>query len=884
MTRLWVRVLWVAFGVLAVSIIAIVGISAAALYTASFEPWRRAQAEVLLNDALGLNTKVSGTVEVGFGLTPRVVISDVSSERTEAVSDLKSASAKKVDFNVSLLSLFSGDAVLISLFVDGLSVDIDLPEGRTDRRPGDPGAFLHDFVRMPFSANLSLQNFRLNYQDRETGWNAQYKFDRFGVHRQARTVLVKGVGHIHDRPLELTGKIEPSGSSGNQHAFSFSAKQSGLTVELSGVYQTANLADTIDAAIKAHSASLSDLLDVYNVEHSFDGKGDLTFSLSGPLGAARISALDLSLTLGAGDTFLLTGSIDDAVKRSGIDLHMKSSLVPPPSTPGAQKPLYDLNITGFSGHIAGSIDALLVRDLRIVTSSLKAQLHEIGPISAERVWKDPQGRVGLYDVKVLAGPGERPTVRIRGNVKDVLKFQGVDLQGAIDFQTADALGLEAEDKAALLGRLQGNVAVSDADGSIGIESLKAQVTETDLLSMSVEFVFDDLRAKDELTFKTSLNIPSFKKFSAALGDDVEELGAATFDGTISGSDEHLKANGVTVVGKTTLTGTLVGSNADGRPLLTGSVSTPLLHLEDVEKIVSVRSVYITNSDDEDEGDQDVLDLSKIENTIEVDMQIEVEKIDGGGRDASKISGRVTYKDDVVGLDNVTMRYLGGKASTSGKINTRGGVNSFSLVGDVDDLRIGTVLKRLRLTVPVSGTLGMHFALTSKGDDADSISKSLGGHLAASLRHGKIGTSLLDLAGLNFPTWLFSRHSKSGEADLVCAIAPFSFVNGRGTTRSLVLETRDVQVRGAGYIDFGKNAISMRFRPRPLRAQFIDIVKPFSIKGSLSKPHLNLEGAPIAGLAAEVITFPLNLIGTLLEPLESGSSHVPCRRVGREVGR
>jgi hypothetical protein len=295
MTRVWVRALWVALGVLVVGIVAIVGISAAALYTEPFEPWRRAQAEALLSDALDLNTKVSGTVDVGFGLTPRIVISEVSSERTGAVSDLKSASAKRVDFNVSLLSLFSGDAVLTSLFVDGLSVDFDLPEGRTDRRPGEPGAFIHDFVRMPFSANLSLQNFALNYQDRETGWNAKYVFDRFGVHRQAGAVLVEGVGNIHDRPLELTGKIEPADKSGNQHALTFSAKQSGLTVEFSGFYQTVDSQDTIDAAVKAHSASLSDLLDVYNVEHSFDGKGDLTFNLSGPLGAAQISALDLSL-------------------------------------------------------------------------------------------------------------------------------------------------------------------------------------------------------------------------------------------------------------------------------------------------------------------------------------------------------------------------------------------------------------------------------------------------------------------------------------------------------------------------------------------------------------------------------------------------------------
>lgn len=882
--RVWLRVLLMACGAIAAIVTAIAAFGAAALYTKPFESWRRAQAEALLDEALDIETKVSGPVEVSFGLSPRVVISDVSSVRTQKVPDVKSISAKTVDFNASLLSLIGGDVVLTSLFVDGLRVDIELPEEDNDRTIGDPGALVHDFVRMPFSANLSLQNFQLNYKDRRTGWSASYVFDKFGVRRRNGAVVVEGVGRVHDLPLKLAGQVDSPRDGAGRHVFSISAEQSGLVVKFSGDYQTIDTKDIIKATVTARSELLGDLLDVYNVRHEFDGKGDLTFALSGPLGAARISALDLSLKFDAGDTFQLTGSIGDSVKQTGINLHMTSTLVPPPPTPDAQKPIYDLNITGFSGRIAGSSDALLVRDLHIVTSALKARLHEIGPISAERVWKDPQGRIGLYDVVVLAGPTERPGVRVRGNVKDILQFQGVDLKGEVDFQTANAFGLEAEDKAALLGRLQGNVAISDADGSIGIETLKAKVTETELLSMNIEFVLDDLRDKDELKFKSSLNIPSFKKFSAALGDDVEELGAVSFDGTMSGSDEHIKAEGVGLVGKTTLTGMLVGSNADGVPLLSGSVSTPLLHLGDVTKIISVRSVYIANTDEEDERDPDILDLSKIEHTSEVDMQIDVEKIDGGGTDASNVSGRVRYKDGVIGLDNVSMRYLGGKASTSGKINTRGDVNSFSLVGDIDDLRIGMVLKRLQFSFPVSGSLGMNFALTGKGGDVDSISKSLSGHLAASLHNGRIGTSLLDLAGLNFPTWLFARHGKNGEADLVCAIAPFSFVKGRGTTRPMVMETRDVQVRGAGFIDFEKNAIGMTFRPWPLRPQLVDIVKPFRITGSLSSPQLHMEGATVAKVAAEVITFPLNLVGTLIEPLEPGTHHVPCRRVARAAGR
>ena len=872
--RAW---LFTLLGLLGVAVVGLAALVAVALYTEPFEPWRRAQAEALLDDALEITTKVSGPVEVSLGLNPRVVISDVSSVDTRSLPDIKKLSARKVDFNASLLALLGGDVVIEALFVEGLRVDLELPEADEDHTATDPSAFIHDFVRLSFSDNLSLEDFRFNYADLESGWSASYLFRRLGVHRQNDSIVIDGVGKIDDLPLKLNGTIDPSTDQAGQHAFSVSGEQAGIKLQSSGVYRMKDEQDEIQAHVTAHSASLSTLLDVYNVRHDFDGTGDLTFRLDGPLGSAAVSALDLNLRFETGDTLQMTGNIGDAIKHSGIDVQLTGSLVPPPPVPGAKKPIYDLNVTGFSGRIAGSIDGLLVRDLRIATNSLKAQLHDIGPISAERVWKDPEGRIGLYDVVVLAGPAQRPSVRVQGDIKDILQFQGVSLKGEIDFKTADVVLLEAEDTASQLGRLQGELAISDADGSIGIETLKARVTGTDLISMNVAFIVDDLRAGDEIKLKTSLKIPSFKKFSAALGSDVEDLGAVSFEGNVSGADDFIEADGVSVVGKTTLTGKLIGSNADGIPLLKGSVSTPLLHLDDVRKIMSIRSVYLESRDDKDDGD-DGLDLSKIEKTIELDMNVDVEKIEGGRGDASSITGRVRYKDGEIALRDILMKYLGGRVSLHGKVITSDETNSFSLAGKVSRLRIGTVLQRLDLKYPISGILGMDFALEGKGKDKASISKTLTGQLAATLRNGKIGTGLIDLAGLNFPTWLFARHSRNGESELVCVVAPFSFHNGLGRTLSLVLETPDVQVRGAGFIDLGNQSISMQFRPQPLHSQLINIVKPFSIKGSLTAPRVRMEGSPAAKVATEVITFPLNLIGTLLEPLDQGTHHVPCRRV------
>jgi hypothetical protein len=65
---------------------------------------------------------------------------------------------------------------------------------------------------------------------------------------------------------------------------------------------------------------------------------------------------------------------------------------------------------------------VLVRDLHIVTSSVKAQLRYIGPITAERLYKNAQGQLGLYDLLVLACDPKNPCVRVTGTIKDVLEF------------------------------------------------------------------------------------------------------------------------------------------------------------------------------------------------------------------------------------------------------------------------------------------------------------------------------------------------------------------------------------------------------------------------------------------------------------------------------
>jgi hypothetical protein len=142
---------------------------------------------------------------------------------------------------------------------------------------------------------------------------------------------------------------------------------------------------------------LTKLLAVYDVKNDFEGNGTVTARLSGPVNSPKMTDIALKLAFENSDSVEMTGSVGNVVKIADFNLDLTGTLPPPASKEGEQKPFYDLGITSFSGHIAGSIDGVRVQDLHVITNSVKAQLQDIGPITAERLYKDPQGRLGLYD-------------------------------------------------------------------------------------------------------------------------------------------------------------------------------------------------------------------------------------------------------------------------------------------------------------------------------------------------------------------------------------------------------------------------------------------------------------------------------------------------------
>lgn len=874
--RLFTRIVFLGCVILSVPVMAL-----AVLYAETFEPLRRTSVERLLSTAIDAEVDVKGPIRISFGWAPTVTIEDIVAVGGNSQTDLKSLSARSMRLQVPLLPMIAVSPQLHALVVDGLNLSIEIPEGRAEEDESDVSVaeLVSNLVHSPVARDFLLREATVNYVNLDSGFRLQYALDELESQgSEDGGVAVSGTGQLNGEPWKLDGDVDPPGEDENKRKFAFAVVHAGLNLTLAGIYKLDSglfdfEGDTVDMTVTAVAPDLKRFLMVYDIRGDLAGAGNLSTRLSGPLDTLKLSALDLKLAFEKGNKYVVSGAIGDITAGTGLDLTVDGTFAKEPLAEGETRPIYDIGIIGFNGRIEGSRDGVLVRDFHIFSTSVRTSLRDVGPITAERLYKDKDGRLGLYDLLVLAGDPTRPSVHLAGTVKDIISFAGVDLKGEIDFPTVDFLDLAAEEHAGELGHLSGDVAISDADGSLGIEHLSAQVRDSNLIKLSIDLVFDDIPEAKAFKFATHLEIPEFQEFAEALGSDVEKLGPVKFDGSISGSDEKIAMTGIMLVGQTTLNGSLAGSLSEERkPVLSGDVSTQLLHLDDLTKLASIDVVYLENADEDDE---DVFDYSKIWETLFVDMQVKVAKIAGGGNNASNIQGRVTYLAGVIGLDPLAMTYLGGKASANGNINTTGKEKTFALKGSVNSLPIGAMLREMDVSFPVSGALNMTYDLSGAGNTKAQIPRSLNGSISMSLRNGSIGTALLDLTGMNLPRWLLTRARKGNQATLVCAVAPFTFRNGRGETRGLVLETRNVQAVGVGYVDYLANTIDLRFKPQALRPQFIQTAHPFAIQGKIGSKSVRLTGSPATSSVTGVLAFPFNLLGTIVQPRAEMPGRVPC---------
>ncbi|EEE48046.1 AsmA family protein [Roseibium alexandrii] len=863
---------------------------AAVLYTPFASGLRTAVAAYALTEALERQVEIGGDVTVGLGPLIGFSASDIRlARRDPAANETPWHAIDHVDVKIPLHALLSGDPKPSAILLRGVTVYLagELPENAEDDAVSNLGNFAGLPTRLltdPMSEDLVLEDIVLIDPDKGNGWGYEIVVDKLSSQASASRsdLLVEAKLRVDDTPATLLAVFtNPHNSADGSKTgpFDLQIGLPGGELRTSGDLDLRQPIAAVAAKLEVSISSLGNLLDLLDLRRVIEGTASMTASHAGSIDALAMTELQLDLQLENIASVSISGAVQNMVSGEGADLEFAVDVETGRSQDIAPQSVFQVDVERFSGAIKGDRERFFIADLTVQTNLASGELQRIGPVQVDRIVRDPEGKLALLGLSVVAGQSDPPVYAFDGNMRDALQLQGIDVEGRFNLDTAQLLGWPDPDQKGDLGRLQGTLSLSDESGTLSMTHLKLAAQETSFFSLALDRQDFEKGGDIYPAIRAAVNVPDIASLGNRLGLEAVTQGQANFTGHAYYGSEEVGFSGELAVDETRLSGDLSARRADGYIALNGGIFSELVHLKDIQR--TVRTALFLSGGQDNQGNEVSVEIdTDLMDALSADLTIQVDRIAEAGEAASGLEAQLSYRERLVRLDPVRFQFIGGSAESSLDVDLKSEAPNFSLDGRIEKLKLGALLSYLGLDPIVTGSVYASYDIKGAGVSFDQIIKSVSGKTAVSVWGGTVGSRIIDLSGMSLIRWMFGSGNGDGTAKLVCAKVPMSFKNGVGSSRSIVIETDNVQIVGGGSVDLKNGTIVLEFVPRAKRPDLVEIVTTFAVRGPLAGPEIVVLSGGGAGRAvAEIVSTPLNILGAVFGAGGAGNdnagSEKPC---------
>lgn len=254
--------------------------------------------------------------------------------------------------------------------------------------------------------------------------------------------------------------------------------------------------------------------------------------------------------------------------------------------------------------------------------------------------------------------------------------------------------------------------------------------------------------------------------------------------------------------------------------------------------------------------------------VPVDIQLTIGKVGLRNWPLEGVSGTLALDGDQREFKNLRANLANGSVKGAVKLN-----------GDAPDYRLearlnanGLALAELPAFAPVhddiSGRIDALIDIRGTGATPKAWARSLSGSTRLVLDNGRAKAARLELLIGGVTTLLDTFAAGRGDwVDLNCAAADFSWMDGVGNSRLIVIDSEHASVVGEGSINIPNQQLALHVTPRP-KSPTLNLALPVRIEGPLGKPNFSIDrGAAakrVGGILASALVFPPALIATFAD--------------------
>jgi len=785
-----------------------------------------------------------------------------------------------------------------------------------------------DLFITPIIHGIALDNIRVRYKRLNDPEPVEFNLVNFGIKEisDGKPLELEASGQISDTDFTLVGTLgdlQRLLDTDTPYPLSVDLKLPRSSLSVDGVIGNPHEGSGLDLAIEGKAPALEKILALFQLEPPPLGALSLTARLEGDVNAPSVSDIDLTLS-GEKLSLAATGNIKDSLNLRGLDLQGSLNVTDPAilkwllpkeippldsvklsalvRSKDADYIISDLTaaVTGRKGlavnldggaRISQSDEPLQnieaeVKFKALDTSAIRHFSDDVplaGPVSLTALISGSSKQLSIKKMHLRAGDEKSVFLDAKGNLAldDLL---GAPALGTLEIKTT----LSAKSTAALsdiagtkiphLGGLKVNTLLSHADGHPRLKDLDLRLTKGKEISLHTTGVVGKLDTMDGIDIKMDLSATSLAALGKPFSQTLPDEGPVKLNARITGHSKDINLKGQIDLARTSIQTDIRTLLSAVRPKVTGTLSTPVLHIGDLGLHPAVQpSQTATQTKQSPSGPKsrlfstEPLELGGMK-TTDADLKIAIHRIQGTEKLFNDLDTRITLDNGLLEIKPLKLTYDGGKIVASATVNSRTRPASMSLKIDTDGLKIGTLLKQKDSEdVPLRGFLSTDIDVSSEGQSVAALAANLNGNINLMSENAKVKRHYVELVAKDVLGSVFSSILDQGKkVNIDCGLLITRAERGVVKTKTFMLDSSVAEVRVDGSVDLGKESIQATIYSEQ-KGRLWKREKPIVVSGSLSAPKIKVQPigavADITTTAAEsVVLAPVQVSGDLFDSI------------------
>ena len=523
----------------------------------------------------------------------------------------------------------------------------------------------------------------------------------------------------------------------------------------------------------------------------------------------------------------------------------------------------------------GGLDAEVVAsspNLAAIPILADLDLPDLQPLQLNAHIIDRDGHLHVLDVeefKLDAGTEEGAFLQIQGKASGL---RGGD-QRIVEasFKTTSKSWLMKILKGSAPGKhvVKGKVKLVETLKGMRIEELKVETNAPKRLFVEAYGVVKEAGKTYGFNGHISAGAADTSSLQSFLGIELPHFGAPLLEGEITVDMTKGSLEGTARFGRSQFKTTLSYSRTKQRPNVVAKIIASTVHLADLGFYSGRAEDLPSESKPELKPDRRLFSDTPFSfhalKALDLSASVDIDKLNGEGFVLNKLDFDMSLRDGKLHVAPAKVIYKNGFASIDFTIDTVASKPQVALKVTAEDVDLGALLTHIYEPPSLQGQLNMVVDLQSAGNSPREIATALDGEIGLAIEKGKIKREV-EFLGADAVSFLSAIRSKTEYKELNCMAMRFIFEKGIGKSEIIYIDTSDMYVRGAAYIDLHTETMKMVLQPKPKKT-LPGMTSAVTIDGPIVDPKIRKlpfqEAAKLYGeIFMPVVFLPARALGYL----------------------